>query len=28
VLLVAVGPAGRPDSDQQYCYHYALASSW
>jgi len=23
VLLVVVGPAGRPDHDQQHCYHYA-----
>jgi hypothetical protein len=23
VLLVVVGPAGRPDHDQQYCYHHA-----
>jgi hypothetical protein len=24
VLLVVVGPAGRPDHDQQHCYHHAL----
>jgi len=23
VLLVVVGPAGRPDEDQQHCYHHA-----
>jgi hypothetical protein len=23
VLLVVVGSAGRPDHDQQHCYHYA-----
>jgi hypothetical protein len=23
VLLVVVGPAGRPDHDQQHCYHHA-----
>jgi hypothetical protein len=23
VLLVVVGPVGRPDHDQQYCYHHA-----
>ena len=23
VLLVVVGPAGRPDHDQQHCYHQA-----
>jgi hypothetical protein len=23
VLLVVVGPAGRPDHDQQRCYHHA-----
>ena len=23
VLLVAVGPAGRADYDQQHCYHHA-----
>jgi hypothetical protein len=23
VLLVVVGLAGRPDHDQQHCYHYA-----
>jgi hypothetical protein len=23
VLLVVVVPAGRPDHDQQHCYHYA-----
>jgi hypothetical protein len=23
VLLVAVDPAGRPDYDQQHCYHHA-----
>ena len=23
MLLVAVGPAGRPDHDQQHCYHQA-----
>ena len=23
VLLVVVGPAGRPDLDQQHCYHHA-----
>jgi hypothetical protein len=23
VLLVAVGPAGRLDHDQQHCYHHA-----
>jgi len=23
VLLVVVGPAGRPDNDQQHCYHHA-----
>jgi len=23
VLLVVVGPAGRPDHDQQICYHHA-----
>jgi len=23
VLLVVVRPAGRPDHDQQYCYHHA-----
>ena len=23
VLLVVVGPAGRPDYDQQHCYHHA-----
>jgi hypothetical protein len=22
VLLVVVGPAGRPDHDQQHCYHH------
>jgi hypothetical protein len=22
VLLVVVGPAGRPDRDQQHCYHH------
>jgi hypothetical protein len=22
VLLVVVGPAGRPDNDQQHCYHH------
>jgi hypothetical protein len=25
VLLVVVGPAGRPDHDQQHCYHHAPA---
>jgi hypothetical protein len=24
VLLVVVGPAARPDHDQQHCYHLAL----
>jgi hypothetical protein len=24
VLLVVVGLAGRPDHDQQHCYHHAL----
>jgi len=24
VLLVVVGPTGRPDQDQQHCYHHAL----
>jgi hypothetical protein len=24
VLLFVVGPAGRPDHDQQHCYHHAL----
>jgi len=23
VLLIVVGPAGRPDHDQQHCYHHA-----
>jgi len=23
VLLVVVGPADRPDHDQQHCYHHA-----
>jgi len=23
VLLVVVGPAGRPDHEQQHCYHHA-----
>ena len=23
MLLVVVGPAGRPDHDQQHCYHQA-----
>ena len=23
VLLLVVGPAGRPDHDQQHCYHHA-----
>jgi hypothetical protein len=23
VLLFVVGPAGRPDYDQQHCYHHA-----
>ena len=23
VLLFVVGPGGRPDHDQQHCYHYA-----
>jgi hypothetical protein len=23
VLLFVVGPAGRPDHDQQHCYHHA-----
>jgi hypothetical protein len=23
VLLVVVGPVGRPDHDQQHCYHHA-----
>ena len=23
VLLVVIGPAGRPDHDQQHCYHHA-----
>jgi hypothetical protein len=23
VLLVVVGPAGKPDHDQQHCYHHA-----
>jgi hypothetical protein len=23
VLLVVVGPTGRPDHDQQHCYHHA-----
>ena len=23
VLLVVVGPAGRPNHDQQHCYHHA-----
>jgi hypothetical protein len=23
VLLVAVGPTGRPDHDRQHCYHHA-----
>ena len=23
VLLVVVGPAGRPDHDQQHCYHHS-----
>jgi hypothetical protein len=23
VVLVVVGPAGRPDHDQQHCYHHA-----
>jgi hypothetical protein len=23
VLLVVVGPAGRPDHDQQHCYNHA-----
>jgi len=25
VLLVVVGPASRPDHDQQHCYHHAPA---
>jgi hypothetical protein len=25
VLLVVVGPAGRPDHDQQHCHHHAPA---
>jgi len=25
VLLVVVGPAGRPDHDHQHCYHHAPA---
>jgi hypothetical protein len=23
VLLVVVGPSGRPDHEQQHCYHHA-----
>jgi hypothetical protein len=23
VLMIVVGPAGRPDHDQQHCYHHA-----